>query len=312
VTDVAPQPRFRRRLATEMPDAFRVFRRSLIDYLRRTGQIDPATTDPSTVELDASWARDGYWMEHLAATSAEDWVAEDPDGRIIGWAQSIERDGMFELTMLFVDPSAQSRGVGRGLLERAFPLGRGRVRTVSATYDPRALALYLQFGVAYLTASIDVLGAPRPSEIATDLLIQRVEPADMAAAESAIAGIEREVLGHSRREDTRFLLGERPAWLARRGGRVVGSAFGMDEDGTGPIAALDPGDLPALLATVENDAAERGVKELGFTIPMVNSIALDHVLGRSFHLDTFFTFILTSSDHMRLDRYVVTQPTFIF
>lgn len=295
-----------------MPDAFRVFRRSLVDYLRRTGQIDPASTDPSSSEIETSWALHASWMEHLAATSAEDWVAEDPDGRIIGWAQSIERGGMLELTMLFVDPSAQSRGVGRGLLERAFPLGRGHVRIISATQDPRALALYLQFGVAYLTTSIDVLGAPRASEIATDLVIERVEPGDRAAAETSIADLERAILGHARPEDTRFLLGGRPAWLARRGGRIVGSAFGVDAEGTGPIAALDPRDLPSLMATVENDAVEREVKEMGFTIPMVNATALGHVLERGFQVDTFYTFILSSSDRMRLDRYVETQPTFIF
>jgi GNAT superfamily N-acetyltransferase len=310
--DPALEPRFRRRLEKEMPVAFRVFRRSLFGYLKRTGEVDPAEDWLSATAIEESWTRHAAWMEHLAATAAEDWVAEDPDGRVIGWAQSIERDGMLELTMLFVDPDAQSRGVGRGLLERAFPLGRGRTRTISATQDPRAVALYLRFGVSYLTSSIDVLGPPRASTIATDLLIERVLPGVTADAEAAIADIERALLGHARLEDTRFLLGKRPAWLARRGGRVVGMAFGMDGDCTGPIGVLDPADLPALMGTVENDAVERDVKELGFTIPMVNATALDHVLGRGFHVDTFYTFLLSSSTEMRLDRYIETQPTFIF
>ena len=308
----ASESRFRRRLAKEMPDVFRVFRRSLFDYLRRTGQVDHTVDLTSVTAIEESWARHATWMEHLAATAAEDWVAEDPDGRIIGWAQSIERDGMLELTMFFVDPQAQSRGVGRGLLERAFPLGRGHTRTISATLDPRAIALYLQFGVSYLTTSIDVVGQPRACDVATDLLIERVEPGGRADAVTSIADIERALLGHARPEDTRFLLGERPAWLARRGGRVVGMAFGMGGDCTGPMGALDPADLPALMGTVENDAVERDVKELGFTIPMVNATALGHVLGRGFHVDTFYTFILSSSHQMRLDRYIETQPTFIF
>ncbi len=305
-------PRFRRRLAAEMPDAFRVFRHSLFDYLRRTGQVDASADWTSSAAIAEAWGRHSRWMEHLAATAAEDWVAEDADGRIIGWAQSIERDGMLELTMFFVDPDAQTRGVGRGLLERVFPLGRGHTRTISATQDPRAVALYLRFGVSYLTSSIDVLGPPRASVIETDLHIERVLPGGMADAEIAIADFERQLLGHARREDTRFLLGERPAWLARRGDRVVGMAFGMNGDCTGPIGALDTSDLPALMATVENDAVDREVKELGFTIPMVNATALAYVLGRGYQVDTFYTFILSSSDHMRLDRYIETQPTFIF
>ena len=33
------------------------------------------------------------------------------------------------------------------------------------------------------------------------------------------------------------------------------------------VGALDPADLPTLMATVENDAAERDMTELGFTNP---------------------------------------------
>ncbi len=251
-------------------------------------------------------------MEHLAATAAEDWVAEAPDGGIIGWAQSIERDGLLELTFFFVDPAVRARGIGRGLLERAFPLGRGTSRVIAATLDPPAVALYLRSGVSFAATTLEVLGRPAESEVTTDLAIEHVEPGTEAAAEEAIVDIEHELLGHRRPEDTRFLLGSRPAWLARRGGRVVGMAFGTSAaDMSGPIGALDPGDLPALLATVENDAAARGVEELGFTIPMINRTALDYVLGRGFRIDTFYTFILSSDDRMRLDRWVQTQPSFI-
>jgi len=71
-------------------------------------------------------------------------------------------------------------------------------------------------------------------------------------------------------------------------------------------------DLPALVATVKNDAVGREVKQLGFTIPMVNATALGYVLGRGHRVDPFYTFILSSGDRMRLDRYIETQPTFIF
>ena len=71
-------------------------------------------------------------------------------------------------------------------------------------------------------------------------------------------------------------------------------------------------DLPTLVATVKNDAVGREVKQLGFTIPMVNATALGYVLGRGYRVDPFYTFILSSGDRMRLDRYIETQPTFIF
>jgi hypothetical protein len=88
-------------------------------------------------------------------------------------------------------------------------------------------------------------------------------------------------------------------------------AFGLTDDSCGPIAALDPADIPALMATVETDAAERGVAEMSFTVPMTNATAIDHALARGFQLDTWFGFVLSSSDEMRLDRYILTQPTYI-
>ena len=287
----AGPPTFRRRLATDTPEVWRLFRHSLVDYLRRTGQVDATADWTSPAAVEENRLLRTAWIEHLAATAAEDWVAEGPDGRIIGWAQSIERDGMLELTMFFVDPEVQSKGVGRGLLERAFPLGRGHTRTICATQDPRAVALYLRFGVAFAASTIDFLGRPSASAIVTDLAIERVEPGS-AAAEASIMEIERAILGHGRREDIRFLLGDRPAWIARRGDRVVGMAFGIAGDSCGPIAALDPADLPALMAAVENDAAAREVAELGFSVPMANSTAIAYALARGFKVDTWFGFIL--------------------
>lgn len=303
------EPRLRRRVTADLPDAYRVFRRSLFDYLHRIGQVDAQTAAEPPIE--EAWVRQRSWMEHLAATAAEDWVAEGPDGRIIGWAQSVEREGLLELTLFFVDPTVQSRGTGRALLERAFPRGRGSARAIVATQDPRALGLYLGFDVQYSTTSVDLLGRPSPVSVETDLVIDPVAPGYEAAAETAIVGIERELLGHGRAEDVRFLLRDRPAWLARRDGRVVGMAFGASGTDTGPIGALDPGDLPALLATVESEAAQRGLEEIAFTIPMVNAIALAHVLGRRFRIDPFYTFILSDDDRMQLDRWVHTEPVFI-
>jgi GNAT superfamily N-acetyltransferase len=305
------RPTFRRRLPSDTPVVFGLFRRSLFDYLIRTGQVDRSDDLTTPAAVLESWTLRAAWVEHLAATAAEDWVAEDPDGEVIGWAQSIERDGMLELTKFFVDPTAQSRGVGRGLLERAFPLGRGHTRTIVATQDPRAVALYLRFGVGFAASTIELLGRPRPSTVTGDLSIDRVEPGDHDAAERSVMDLERVLLGHTRREDTRFLLTERPAWLARREGRVVGMAFGLAVDSCGPIGALDPADIPALMAAVETDAAERGVAEIGFTVPMSNSTAIEHGLARGFRLDTWFGLVLSSSDDMQLDRYILTQPTYI-
>lgn len=300
---------YRRTVPADLPGAYRVFRRSLFDYLYRTGQVDAATASDPPIE--SGWATQRGWMEHLSATAAEDWVAEGQDGEVIGWAQSIERDGLLELTLFFVDPRAQARGIGRGLLDRAFPRGRGSARAIVATQDPRALSLYLRYDVRYVGTSVDLLGRPTAISVPTDLAIERLDADDEPSATMAIAGIERALLGHTRDEDTRFLLKDRPAWLARRGKVVVGFAFGASGSNTGPVAALEPSDLPALLGVVETDAAGRALDEIGFTVPMTNATAMEHLLARRFQIDPFYTFILASDTNLRLDRWILTGPAFI-
>lgn len=291
----------------DMRAAFAIFRRSIMAYVHRLGMVDsPAVSDSA---LDEAWAQRGPWVEHLWRTAAENWLAVDPDGRPIGWAMSVERDGHLELAFFFVDPDAQSKGMGRALLERAFPPGLGRHRAIVATQDPRALSLYLRFGVRFVTTVLDFEAAPRPVEIWTDLAFERLEPT--SASVELIGQVEREILGHRRDIDIAFVLGQRPAWLARRGGAVAAFAFGASDELTGPIGALDPADIPALLAHVETQAAGDGIANIYFSTPLVNDSAVMHLLGRGFRLDPFVVSILADSRSMLLDRWVHTGLSYI-
>jgi hypothetical protein len=74
------------------------------------------------------------------------------------------------------------------------------------------------------------------------------------------------------------------------------------------MCALDPADLPALLATVENDAYENGILDLGFQLPLSNATAMSWALRRGYQIEPFYTLILASDERMRLDRWVQMQP----
>jgi GNAT superfamily N-acetyltransferase len=93
---------------------------SVTDRGRRQGTpLEGSATDwwPSSEPLH----------RQLAQIAAEWWVAEETgSGRLVGFACSIERDGLLELTEFFVRPDQQSQGVGKALLERAFPSTRSR------------------------------------------------------------------------------------------------------------------------------------------------------------------------------------------
>src|SRR5262245_21962110 len=152
--------------------AYAVFRRSLFDYLFRLGMVDEATAkDPA---IEASWKRLSVWIEHLWRSAAENWIAVDAAGCVVGWAMSVERDGHLELTHFFVEPGVQAKGIGQNLIKRTFPEGRAPYRSIIATQDTRALSLYLRLGVGYVTTSAEFVIMPRRIEPMTDLVFERV------------------------------------------------------------------------------------------------------------------------------------------
>lgn len=288
--------------------AFAIFRRSVVAYAFRHSIVP--SPEPSDEDIEAAWALRGPFIEHLWRTAAHNWIAEDASGRPIGWAMSVRRGDHLELTHFFVEPGTQSKGVGRELLARAMPRSWEGHRSIVATLDPRALSLYLRSGVRFITGIIDLEHPPRPVTVETDLEFEALDASD--ASVSIVAEIEEQVLGHRREVDTRFLLGLRPAWVARRGGMPVGFAFGdRGDELTGPIGALDPADIPALLAKVETEALAAGRSNVYFSTPLENTAAVDHLLGRGFTLDPFVVTLLADDRWLRADRWIHTGLSYI-
>ena len=162
-------------------------------------------------------------------------------------------------------PAQQARGVGRALLERAFPRGRGEVRSIIATTDVRVLARYYGADTAARFPLLTFGGAPSDARGSGRLEVAPLQ--EHAAALADVAAVERAVLGYGRGEaELRWLLEQREGYLYRRGGRSVGFAF-VGHGGSGPIAALDADDLPEQLLHVEARAHALGVKSLSFQVP---------------------------------------------
>ena len=307
--DTRREPTIRPVVEGDMRAAFAVFRRSLMPYLHRLGVVDsPEVTDE---QLDALWVPRSVWIEHLWRTAAENWVAEDAGGELIGWALSSQRGDVLELCLFFVLPAAQSKGVGRALLEKAFPLGRSPHRSIVATQDPRAMSRYLRSGVRFITSIVDFEAPPRAVSVETDLSFERLD-VGLPSSIALIGSVEEQLTGHRRDIDIALLLSQRPAWIARRGGVAVGFAFGVTDELTGPIGALDPGDIPALLALVENHAAEIGAKNVYFSTPLANHTAVEWLLGRGYTIDPFVASFLADTDWLKVDRWIHTGISYIF
>ena len=297
--------RFRPGTAADSRLCFDIFERAIDDLGRRTGGAANSTADDP-----AAWDTRRPLFDHLAATGDAWWIAEDEvTGSAIGYARSIRRDGVRELTEFFVLPETQSGGVGRELLARAFAADGARHRAIVATLDPRAIARYLRTGLDARVAVIGLHGVPRPVTVATDLEREPIDPDSPPIEE--LARIDREILGFRRDPDHAWLTTQRSGWLYRRGGQAVGYGYHPSRPAWGgPYAALAAADLPALLADGESAAAANGHDEVTFDLPLTARPGLDHLLGRGFHVDPFVMLFFTDGPTEGLDGYCLTAPPF--
>ncbi len=285
---------------------YRLFRATIWDYMLQLGIVD--LEDSNDIDEFFRLQRDLYL--HLEQTATEDWVAEDDNQEVVGWARSIERDNHLQLTHFFVSTAVQGRGVGRTLLNLAFPLGRGQQRSVIATTNTGALSLYLKHEVGFQGMAFSLYGEPQIRDFETDLEIEQVA-ASPQTLENIIA-IETRVLGYRRPTDLEFFMKNQPIYLFRRGGELMAYAFGCDGNSAGPAAALNPEDLPIVLHQIELSACQAGLDSLWLTIPAAAGYAVDWALASGYKIDPFYEVLLAKEPSLKLDRYVMTQSAFIW
>jgi GNAT superfamily N-acetyltransferase len=283
--------------------AFTVFRLALADLLRRLGaEVDEEMETPEGVDKD--WLRYQTLYEMLMQINTRFAVAEH-EGRIIGYARSIAFDEVRELTDFFVLPGGQARGVGRTLIERAFPDDRPH-RSIIATMDIRAQTRYLKNGVYPYTINYTLYKEAEACPVDTLIRYQTASWDDL----DRLAEVDRVVLGYRRDAIHRWLIGDRPGYLMLSGDNIIGYCYGPSGGRVGPCATLDPKDIPAALSFIENEAS-RDVRTIGFVVPGVNQTATRHLLGRGFRVDTFLSGTMVNKPFGQLDRYVITTPEFV-
>jgi GNAT superfamily N-acetyltransferase len=282
---------------------FRVFEETLADLNQRSGSTTPTSWHEPRA-LGRMWAERRSLYEHLAQRAEGFWVAEQ-DGQVIGFARSILQDGVRELTELFVLPGVQSGGVGRELLARAFPANGARYRSIISSPDIRAQALYLKTGV-YPRFPIYYFGrSPEAVSVTTDL---GFEPISASPGNFEIlASLDRSLLGYRRDVTHAWLLGDRQGYLYCRDKVPVG--YGYVGVRNGPFALIDDRDFPAVLARAENEAAKDG-REFGLEVPMINRAAVDYLLARGFHMDSFMAISMSDVPFGKFENYILPSPPF--
>src|ERR1051325_8692319 len=214
---------------------------AITDFAQRRGM-------PMMGTAEDWWAGSEREFTYLASAAAEWWVADDGATQtVVGYARSIERGGLLELTEFFVHPGQQAKGLGRALLARAFPHSRGEVRSIIATTDVPALGRYYTADMVARFPFLTLTGTCSENAMPGGVDIIQVD-ATRTSLLADITAIERATLGYPRGdEELRWILEGREGYVYRRGERTIAFAF-VGAEGAGPIAAIEGAGLnPALL-----------------------------------------------------------------
>ncbi len=243
---------------------------------------------------EMNWPHHAAARHHLRTSPGVSfWVAEDAPRfggpKIVGYARSVVRDRVWNLTEFFVLPDYHRRGIGSALLARCLADGTQagvETRFVLASHNVAADALYIRKAgcfprlpmmlLAGPTENLRVVGAEDEAQILeTTNVLDLAFTANGAGREAATAGtllaeplcltsklqaqldtLDREIVGFARPPEHAFWAAEmagplEPSRLFRRAedGQIAGYAY-IGTHSSGPALARDPTDLPRMIAHV--------------------------------------------------------------
>ncbi len=302
----------------------RVWRDGLNDYLVRLGQLAVPEDNPGLRRLHA----------HALATDPDGFRVATRDARVVAFGSALRRGAVWFLSMLFVEPAEQARGVGRRLLGELLPDGPGTAILATATdsAQPVSNGLYASLGIVPRMPLLNLVGRPHHGWVAPPLPagVTAAPLPDAGAADAAATGagavaagaeglagvglaaevarLDREVLGFEHPEDHAFARLERPAAFAYRdgSGRLVGYGYTSEVGRIGPVAVRDE----ALLAPVVGHllAAVRPRGASAIWLPGAAGPAVGMALGAGLRLEDFPLLVCWTEAFADFSRYVPISP----
>ncbi len=310
-----PNPSITVRPATEadLSDCNRIHRESIDAYSARLGM------PPSLPEENPGLRR---MHAHTLATDPERFlVAERPgrDGkpRVVAFGSAVDRGPLWFLSMLFVAPGEQARGLGKALLDRMLPAPLdGRVlATCTDSAQPVSNGLYATLGIVARMPMFHVVGRPRSDaawpSFPDDVRVERITDAAAWRTSAELAAFDRALLGFEHPDDHRFVLDEPRHGFTIRGGdgALLGYGYAGEIGRLGPLAVADPALLAPLLGQLLTTVVPRGASAIW--LPGGSDEALASAIRAGLRIEGFPVLAGWTRPFVDFARYVPISPGLI-
>lgn len=293
----------------DLPDAHRIWRDAIDAYSERLGAQPLPRENPGVMRLHAHCIGTDPSRFQVAVRSSV-----RGEGRVVGFGSAVDRGPLWFLSMLFVEPGEQARGLGTALLEALLPRPLdGRIlATCTDAAQPISNGLYATLGMSPRMPMFNCVGRPRVDfdwpALPDAVRVERIEDHAAWRASPELAAFDRALLGFTHPEDHGFVAAEpRHAFALRSGdGRLHGYGYAGEIGRLGPIAVADAALLAPFLGVLLRTVQPRGASAVW--VPGAAGDALSTLVRSGLRIEGFPVLAGWSRPFTDFERYVPISP----
>ena len=297
--------------ADDLPVCAAIWRESINDYLGRLAQPEFPDDLGPILRL----------YGHLRSTDPERFLVAERDGAIDAFTVATVRGDVWFLSMLFVRPEVQARGLGRALLAAVSPpVGWAGARaTATDSVQPISNGLYASLGMVPRVPLLRLVGFPERRDafpplpqgleaIRFDEVDGGEDGLERSALHAELSALDREAAGFDRAADRPLLDREnRIGFLYRAAdGAAVGYAFAAESGRVGPVAVREEALLGPMLGHLLGAVRARGA--FAVWVPGTAGEAVVPLLRAGLRIDGFPCLLCWDRPFGDFGRYLPMSP----